>query len=183
MLATGAEFSPCGTYRYSLERTWDVDLPRCAFVLFNPSTADALEDDPTIRRCIGFADRWGFGSLEIVNLFAFRSTDPKGLGLTTDPIGPMNDHAILRAAMRSKWLVFAYGALAAKHVGRVLRVSDSVKWAPHNLSATVTIGERTKDGFPKHPLYLKADTPPILAFNGDPVPPSAFPTSPREAIP
>jgi hypothetical protein len=76
-LGMGAEFSDCGTYRYALWRTWNALQPGVLFVGLNPSTADATTDDPTIRRCIGFAKRWGYGGITMANVFAYRATDPR----------------------------------------------------------------------------------------------------------
>lgn len=81
-------FSPCRTYRYSLVHEWDRDLPRVAFIMLNPSTADENALDPTLRRCLGFARSWGYGSFEIGNVFAFRATDPKAMKAAADPFGP-----------------------------------------------------------------------------------------------
>src|SRR5437868_14686902 len=83
-----AIFDPTGMYRYSLLREWCADSPRVAFIMLNPSTADDRKDDPTIRRCIGFAHSWGFGVLEVVNLFAYRATDSSKLPGGDDPVGP-----------------------------------------------------------------------------------------------
>src|SRR5687768_14824465 len=74
-----ARFSDCGTYRYNLTRLWDARLIRVCWVMLNPSTADQHEDDATIRRCIGFSRSWGAGALTVVNLFAFRATQPRDL--------------------------------------------------------------------------------------------------------
>jgi hypothetical protein len=74
--AKSAVISPCGLYRYRLTRTWDAVRWSAAFVMLNPSTADAVDDDPTIKRCVGFAKRWGCGGIVVANLFAFRSADP-----------------------------------------------------------------------------------------------------------
>ena len=94
-MTSGATFSDDGVYRYRLWREWDADLPSCLFIMLNPSTADATQDDPTIRRCIDYARRWGFGRLEVGNLFALRSTDPKALYAADDPVGPDNDDALM----------------------------------------------------------------------------------------
>jgi hypothetical protein len=76
-----------GKYRYTLSRVWNGNLGRVVFILLNPSTADAFKDDPTVKKCISFAKHWNFGSLEIVNLFAYRSTDAKYLKNISDPVG------------------------------------------------------------------------------------------------
>ena len=102
---TGAEFDPTGAYRYSLWREWDARAPAVAFVMLNPSTADAARDDPTIRRCASFARSWGYGSLEVVNLFAYRASEPKRLRQTPDPIGPANDDYLVDAADRVQTVV------------------------------------------------------------------------------
>lgn len=93
-----ATISPCQKYRYALGRCWDHAGKRVVFAMLNPSVADATADDPTIRRCIRFARKWGYGSLEVVNLFAWRATDPKELRIAADPIGLDNDAEIVQAA-------------------------------------------------------------------------------------
>ena len=85
-----ALFSPCGTYRYRLTRRW-AEGPAVAFIMLNPSTADGSVDDPTIRRCIGYGQSWGYGALAVGNLYAFRATEPQELRRARDPIGPDND--------------------------------------------------------------------------------------------
>src|SRR5262245_19133112 len=96
-----ALISPCGLYRYWLTRTWDNSLRRVCWVMLNPSTADAEQDDPTIRRCVGFARSWGAGGIIVVNLFAFRASDPKALLRAADPVGPDNDGHILKSVLAS----------------------------------------------------------------------------------
>src|ERR1019366_833740 len=83
-------------YRYSLWRRVGESRRRVLFVMLNPSTADAIVDDPTIRRCMGFARTWGFGELEVCNLFAYRSPCPSALLRAADPVGPSNDRALRR---------------------------------------------------------------------------------------
>src|SRR5579862_6473284 len=94
---SGAVFDHSGKFRYSLWRHWDDELPRVCFIMLNPSTADDLHNDPTIARCVSYAKRWRFGSLEVVNAFAYRATDPSKLARVRDPIGPLNDQYILKA--------------------------------------------------------------------------------------
>ena len=108
-LDNGAELSDCGLYRYLLTRTWDAQCERVVFIGLNPSTADATEDDPTIRRIIGFARSWGYGGVDMLNLFAFRATDPSDLKAAVDPVGPKNDRYLAEYTSRSHATVAAWG--------------------------------------------------------------------------
>jgi hypothetical protein len=126
------------------------------FLMLNPSTADAFALDPTNRRCVGFAQRWGFGGLVTTNLFAFRSTDPKGLRGATDPIGSDNDTAIVHAA-RSAELVIASWGNHGTYRGRGEQVSDML----HRAGVALHHLRRTRAGHPAHPLYLPGDLVPI----------------------
>jgi hypothetical protein len=146
-----AEISECGRYRYTLGRQWG-DGPLVTFVMLNPSTADAEMDDPTIRRCLGFARSWGAGALHVVNLYALRSTDPAALWVVPDPVGPDNDrhlaqHAHL-AVRDGAPIVAAWGANARQD-----RVA-AVRALP-GMDRLQCLGV-TKDGAPRHPLYLPA---------------------------
>lgn len=107
-----AELSECGEYRYRLSRIWDEAKKPLTFIMLNPSTADAELDDPTIRRCMGFAEREQAGGVVVVNLYGFRATKPFDLFQATDPIGPGNDRALKRAARQAKSIVCAWGAHA-----------------------------------------------------------------------
>jgi hypothetical protein len=109
-LERDAVISECGTYRYLLRRTWDAKLPRALIVMLNPSTADAEIDDATIRSCIRLCKALGYGSFEVVNLFALRATDPDELAKAADPVGPGNDSSIERAIGRCDIAVCAWGA-------------------------------------------------------------------------
>ena len=146
---SGATLSPCGTWRFQLWRRWD-DRPPAAFIMLNPSTADASADDPTIRRCIGFARRWDCGGIVVANLFAFRATDPDALASAADPIGPHNDAFIVEAARRGEVVVCAWGAHAEAR-GRDRAVANVL--AGRDLRCLGT----TKDGHPRHPLYVRGD--------------------------
>ena len=95
--AKGAHFDETGAYRLRLWRRW-WDGPYVCWIMLNPSTADARVNDQTIRKCIAFSKQWGFGGLEVVNVFALRSTDPKALYKHHDPIGPGNDSVISSSA-------------------------------------------------------------------------------------
>lgn len=152
----GAVISDCGRYRYRLGRTWDDALPGATFIMLNPSTADASVDDPTIRRCIGYARTWGCGALTVVNLYAWRATDPRELWKTADPVGPENDAHLIAAAKSATAsfgpLVAAWGAHADPwRIGDVLALPGMDRLGALAL---------TKDGQPRHPLYLKADLTP-----------------------
>lgn len=151
-----AIISDCGTYRYLLQRFWDARLETLNFIMLNPSTADASEDDPTIRRCIGFARTLGFGSLEVTNLFALRSTDPMALRTHRDPIGPDNDENILGSAKVCQMTICAWGNHGS-HLNRANRVLDMLRKAgvkPHALKLS-------KRGEPCHPLYLPGNLQPV----------------------
>jgi len=144
-----AIFSPCRRYRYFLSRVWNPKLPSVMFVALNPSTADEREDDPTVRRCIGFARKWSFGGLILVNLFAYRSTDPAGLLEADDPVGPGNDKHILESARTAGRVVLAWGTKGS-WLGRDQHV--------HALLPGARCLGITKEGHPKHPLYLAGNT-------------------------
>lgn len=150
MLRT-ASFDETGRYRYTLARRWAPGGVVVCFVMLNPSTADAEQDDPTIRRCIAFAKEWGYAGLVVVNIFALRSTDPAQLRIASDPVGPLNDTAIKRAMTRSGSVVFAWGNHGALH-GRGARVAA---WRPGALCLGVTSLQQ-----PRHPLYVSGATRP-----------------------
>lgn len=147
-MITSARFSPCRTWRYTLERVWGSG-EAAVFIGLNPSTADETEDDPTIRRCIGFAQSWGYDRLIMCNLYAYRSTDPKGLLATPDPVGPENDVALQVSAEGAGVVVAAWGVHGKPdRVGHVRGLLPDLLCLGH-----------TKAGAPKHPLYLPKDTP------------------------
>ena len=144
-----------GLYRYKLVRQiyTGSTAPPMTFVMLNPSTADAEIDDPTIRRCIGFARRELASSLIVVNLYAFRATNPKDLWKAADPVGHLNAGHILQAAEISHELVCAWGKNARTH--EVNNFVSSLKPDGVKLSCLGV----NKDGSPRHPLYIKADQP------------------------
>lgn len=141
-------------YRYLLKREWGQSGKKIVFIGLNPSTADATNDDPTIRRCVRFAKAWGGTSLWMINLFAFRSTDPRGLLSATDPIGPENDVWLDRIIRMSDLTVAAWGN-NGKLRNRGLIVEQRFAGSLHMLGMT-------DKGEPRHPLYIRADTTPIL---------------------
>lgn len=149
-----AVLSGCGKYRYRLERVWDDSLNKVCFVMLNPSTADASEDDPTIRRCINFAKSWGYGGIVVVNLFAIRGTNPKVIKEVADPIGALNTHHIVNAAWDCDQVIAAWGAHGS-HAGQDKAVLRMLFERP------VFAIKLTAAGHPGHPLYVKGDAPRI----------------------
>ena len=148
-----AAISDCGAYRYALERLWgDGSRGTCTFIMLNPSTADANQYDPTIRRCLRFADDWGCQGLQVLNLFALRSTDPKALCSHPDPVGPENDDYLLAWTQDSEIVIAAWGVHGALK-GR----GEAVRRMIPKLHAL----KFTKDGHPSHPLYLPKTLTPI----------------------
>jgi hypothetical protein len=147
MMEGQAEFDQTGQYRFTLWRSWDKHKPRLGFVMLNPSRADATRNDPTIRRCIGFGQDWGFGAVEIVNLFAYRTPQPQRLRQIADPIGCDNDKYLIQASRRSRFLVLAWG-----NWGSLINRGQAVR----NLLATSDCRcfGFTRFGQPRHPLYL-----------------------------
>jgi hypothetical protein len=152
-----------GEYRYWLERDWwQRDQPRgpvslIVFVMLNPSTADGLVDDPTIRRCIGFAKREGATSMHVLNLYALRATNPKELLTHPNPVGAGNDECLRGVARYHDRFrtVVAWGANKMVTPERVAVLTDAAKAAGTTLWCLGT----TKDGHPRHPLYVRADQP------------------------
>lgn len=140
-----------GDYRYSLTRTWDFGVTRCVFLMLNPSTADALQDDPTIRRCIGFAKREHFGGIEVLNLYAYRATNPRDMLAAADPVGPENDR-ILAERTVGRTVIAAWGVNAA-----ATRVATVLELLPSTVKL-FALGA-TRDGHPRHPLYVRGDAP------------------------
>ena len=141
-------------YRYRLNRKVSTSSTRVLWVMLNPSTADVTLNDATIRKCMAFTKLWGHGRMDVVNLFAFRSTDPKGLKTAEDPVGRLNDQHIAEAIAESQSIVLGWGA-HGKLMGR-----DKAFVEAHKASADrfMCLGT-TKDGAPLHPLYIPYDRP------------------------
>ena len=133
------------------------------FVMLNPSTADATKDDPTIRQCRGYAKRWGYQHLYVVNLFAFRTPDPKKLSELycsgVDIVGPENDEYIFGVAEESDMVIAAWGAVPRALEWRAAHIREIFR---KNCSGKVYALKLTKAGHPRHPLYLKKDAEPFL---------------------
>jgi hypothetical protein len=148
-------FDATGKYRYVLWREWQENALSVSFIMLNPSTADAHTDDPTIRRCIGFARSWGYGALEVVNLFAYRATQPIELRRAPDPVGKDNDRYLLAAGQRSQLVILAWG-----NWGSLNQRDRAVLHLLGDRRDIYCLG-RTRSGQPRHPLYLKGDTVPV----------------------
>lgn len=151
LIETGAKFSKCRIYRYALWRVWDKSLPFVMFIGLNPSTADETKNDPTIKRCIGFAKDWGYGGVYVVNLFAFRATLPKEMKLADKPIGPRNMSWLTKTSEKCDMIVGAWGN-DGDHLNQSAAVISAFP-KMHCLNIN-------KSGHPAHPLYQKASVKP-----------------------
>ena len=149
MRATDVErtalFSECRRYRYTLGRHWGGRRGYAMFIGLNPSTADEERDDPTVRRCIGYARDWGYSGLCMTNIFAFRATDPTVMLAEPDPVGVDNDYWLVESARRAAIVVAAWGVhgVHSERHAHVRRLLPSL----HYLRLTM-------EGYPGHPLYL-----------------------------
>jgi hypothetical protein len=145
-------FSEDRRYRYVLWRCWvAVERPRYLMVIgLNPSTADETQDDPTIRRCVGFAKDWGFDALCMTNLFAFRATDPAVMKATDDPEGPDNGEWLKRLAAGAGLILAAWGVHGV-YMGQAGWTTGTIR---DDLSLELHALGTTKDGHPRHPLYM-----------------------------
>ena len=143
-----ANFSSCRKYRYSLSRIWDKQKKFVLFIGLNPSTADEEVDDPTIRRCSGYAQKWGYGGLIMVNLFAYRTTLPSNLKKVKYPVGRDNDKYIVKLSKKADITVAAWGnnGILYRRDKQVLSLVPSLMCLKVN-----------KSGQPAHPLYLNKD--------------------------
>ena len=146
---TGATFSTCRTFRYTLWRIWNANVPPLLCILLNPSTADEVKNDPTVERCERRAISGGFGGLIVCNAFALRSTDPGVLRTVVDPVGPDNDDAILKMAKMAGQVVCGWGT----HGNFMNRGKTILELLRRNNIKIYCLGQN-KDGTPKHPLYI-----------------------------
>lgn len=151
-----AEISQCGRFRWTLRREWDSAQPeQVAWIMLNPSTADAEVDDPTIRRCVGFSRDWGFGSLVVVNLFAYRTAYPRELRAAGFPVGERNDEVIRGAARGASLVVAAWGAESHPRArARARTVFDDLTCPPNEFEV-YCLGTSSA-GAPRHPLMMAA---------------------------
>jgi hypothetical protein len=148
-----AEVGPGYFYRYRLEREWDAALGKILWIMMNPSIASHLIDDATIRRCIGFARDHGKGGIVVVNMFAWISKNPKDLSTVSDPVGPDNLEQVLEAIRSTKTAVAAWGVLKHPLPKQVATMIGIIQEECPNIKCLGT----TKDGHPKHPLYLSGE--------------------------
>ena len=156
VIQSTATFSPCRQYRYSLWRQWGEPSQGYAmFIGLNPSTADETIDDPTIRRCVIFAKDWGYGALCMTNLFAFRATDPAVMKAHPEPVGETNDGTLVKLVSSAGVVVAAWG-VDGKHLTRDKEVLT--------LLPGLQCLALTKEGMPRHPLYLRKELRPKPLF-------------------
>lgn len=144
-----AQYSDCEQYRYMLERVWDTDGERALFIMLNPSKATEVQNDPTVERCERRARALGFGAFRVVNIFAWRETDPKRLRQAAEPVGPENDAAIAEGCAWADRIIAGWGAHGA-HRGRGAEVEALLR----GQGAPVAHLGLTKEGHPRHPLYI-----------------------------
>jgi len=156
-----AVFSPCRKWRYHLQQVWDDKTPNLIWLMLNPSTADETKNDPTVERCEQRARMWGFGGVEVYNIFAFRATDPSDMKAQDDPIGPDNDDWIIKFAKKSQQTKAIVGwGEHGKHRGRGEAVMSLIKAHDGYVQALKV----NASGHPKHPLYIgyKQETSPFI---------------------
>ena len=151
-MESSARFSDCRNYRYELWRKWE-DKPYCMFIGLNPSTADETLNDPTVRRCIDYAERWGYGALCMTNIFSYRATDPKVMMAFGEPIGLDNNRTLKTLASSAGVVVAAWGK-----DGSYMNIDKEVI----DMIPFLRCLKKNGDGSPAHPLYLKKSLTPIL---------------------
>lgn len=156
-----ASISNCGQFRYHLYRQWDEDLPEVMFIMLNPSTADGDVDDPTIRRCIGFAKSWGYGAIHVCNLYAFRATNPKDLFRQESIIGTgdINIKTIEYYSSNCDEVICAWGnhPIISK-IKKLMPNYNPLQGVDRSKLMAIQISNY---GTPKHPLYLRSSLRPI----------------------
>ena len=149
----GADFSECRKYRYTLWRFWDKNLPKIMFLGLNPSTADEVNNDPTVTRCINYSKLWGYGGMYMMNIFAYRTTYPVELKKAKMPIGKDNDFWILKISGKVDKCIGAWGN-DGEFIDRHKTICEII---PELYCLKIN-----NSGQPSHPLYLKSDLTPFL---------------------
>ncbi len=152
---SSAEYSSCDKYRYALTRTWDPNQPRLLYVMLNPSKATELANDPTIERCERRARALGYGAIKICNLFAWKETDPAKLKRARHPVGPLNDQILESGAKWADDILCAWGV----HGTHMKRDRETMLILAQSGRPLLALGA-TKDGHPRHPLYVAYATKP-----------------------
>lgn len=147
--ASVAVYSDCEQYRYALTRVWDPAGDKALFIMLNPSTATEVQNDPTVERCERRARTLGFGAFRVLNIFAFRATDPRDMRRAKDPVGPANDAALLEGLVWGDRIICAWGT-HGEHLGRGPAVASLLRETGREL---LHLG-LSKAGHPKHPLYI-----------------------------
>lgn len=155
-----ALFSPCKTWRYRLTRSWQGGRGGILWIMLNPSTADAVRVDPTVRRAITFSIIWGHAHACIGNVFALRATSPRHLYDHADPVGPDTDRHLAAMIGDAERIVLAWGNHAL-HAQRYAQILDLLRGHERRCCHLGL----TKQGLPKHPLYLSGDTRPESAID------------------
>lgn len=148
-----ADFSEDRIYRYTLWQWWNEDLPAVQFICLNPSTADEVKNDPTVVRCIRFAYDWGYGGFCMTNLFAYRTSNPRGMKAQRDPVGPDNDKWLQEIYKKTGLTIAAWGTHGS-HNDRARQVTG--------ILGPIFCLRMNKEGSPAHPLYLDSDRIPFL---------------------
>ncbi len=176
LIRSEALFSTDRRYRYTLERRWDESRWPAMFCCLNPSVADETRNDPTVTRCINYARAWGYGGLLMLNIFAYRGTDPKVLKQAEDPVGPENDYWIRKSAERAGIILCAWGNHGllknrGSEVARLLQREEPLAIGMQVPAGTLVTTQFTAikglhhlgltgANQPRHPLYLKGDLKP-----------------------
>ncbi|QCE32441.1 DUF1643 domain-containing protein [Acetobacteraceae bacterium] len=145
-------------YRYTLTRIWDTEKPRILWIMMNPSVATETEDDRTVAKCQRLSRKWGYGSMNVGNSFAYRATDQKRLLEVSDPVGPENLQYLICMAKESDKVILAYGTPQAKQLqAQGTKIAQAL--AKEGI-ALYALKISTKNR-PYHPLYLSEDSKPI----------------------
>lgn len=154
-MVSTAIFSSCKKYRYTLTRIWDSKKPLVMFIGLNPSTADEIRNDPTVARCINFAQAWGYGGMIMTNIFAYRSTNPYAMMSQEDPVGLENDAYLVDSSRQASLIMAVWGihGSLSDRGKQVVKLMKAAGCELHHLGMT-------KEGYPKHPLYLKKTVKP-----------------------
>ena len=159
------EFSPGRNWRYRLVRVWDSKRPRLAWVILNGSDADEHHNDPTVRRCISFARAWGYGGVDIANLYGLVSKNPGALRRHSDPVGADNDRHLAAVCSENDLTVLAWGPDAC--ADRVHAVTQMLRRLTESHGGSLAVLGWTQGEQPLHPLLAPKDaTPKCLTLNG-----------------